>query len=195
MTTVNLLPYDGQLLYWPGVFDQTQANGYLDKLMEQVDWKPDEVMMFGKLIVTKRKMAWYGDEGAHYRYSGIERRPMIWTPLLIELKEKTELVAGEKFNSCLLNLYHNGSESMGWHSDNEPELRKNGTIASLSLGPDRKFSFKHRSTGEKISVLLEHGSLLLMQGVIQKHWLHQLPPMKKVSDPRINLTFRQINRH
>ena len=150
--------------------------------------------MFGKLIVTKRKMAWYGDPGAKYRYAGIDRKPLSWTPVLNALKEITEVRSGEKFNSCLLNLYHHGSESMGWHSDNEPELKRHGTIASVSLGANRKFSFKHRKSGEKISLMLEHGSVLLMQGATQDHWLHQLPPMKKVTDPRINLTFRQINK-
>lgn len=189
----NLLPFDGRLVYLPKLLKQEEADRFFELLINEPHWKPDEVMMFGKLIVTKRKMAWYGDPGAQYRYSGIDRKPLGWTPVLKALKEITEAGSGEKFNSCLLNLYHHGSESMGWHSDNEPELKKNGTIASVSLGADRKFSLKHRKSGEKISLLLEHGSVLLMQGTTQEYWLHQLPPMKKVTDPRINLTFRQIN--
>src|SRR5699024_713386 len=113
---------------------------------------------------------------------------------LLELKNKIEEETGEEFNSCLLNLYHDGSEGMGWHSDDESDLKKNGTIGSLSLGAKRKFVFKHKTTKEKVEVFLDHGSLLLMKGETQRYWLHTLPPTKKVKSPRVNLTFRTIEK-
>ena len=120
---------------------------------------------------------------------------MPWTTELLELKKIAEELTGEKFNSCLLNLYHNGDEGMTWHSDAEKVLKKNGAIASLSLGAERKFSFKHKETKETISLLLEHGSLLVMKDTTQSHWLHRLPPTKLITKPRVNLTFRTIEKH
>ena len=117
---------------------------------------------------------------------------MKWTPELMILKNKCEEITGEKFNSCLLNLYHNGSEGMAYHSDGEKDLKKNGAIASLSFGAERKFLFKHKFTKEKIEIFLENGSLLVMKDETQTFWLHRLPTTKKVSTPRINLTFRTI---
>jgi alkylated DNA repair dioxygenase AlkB len=192
MLEVNLLPYDGTVNYKAGCLSANQADKFYNLLLNETQWQPDQVIIFGKLRVTKRKMAWYGDVGAEYRYAGISRTPIAWTPALQELKKITESICGTHFNSCLLNLYHNGSEGMGWHSDDEPELVSGGTIASLSLGAERRFYFRHRRTGEKIVTNLEHGSLLLMKGQTQYNWVHQLPVMKRVMAPRINLTFRQI---
>lgn len=118
--------------------------------------------------------------------------PLPWTHELLALKGMVEKRTGETFNSCLLNLYHNGDEGMAWHSDGEPELKKDGAIASLSFGAERKFAFKHKRTGEKVAITLEHGSLLVMKDETQSHWLHRLPPTKRIRDARVNLTFRSI---
>jgi len=144
------------------------------------------------LIVTKRKIAWYGDTDLKYTYSNITRTALPWTPELLALKRITEERTKEKFNSCLLNLYHSGNEGMSWHSDDEKDLKEDGAIASLSFGEERKFSFKHKETKEKVSLTLENGSLLIMKGATQEFWLHSLPPSKLIIYPRINLTFRTI---
>ncbi|MEY4861289.1 MAG: hypothetical protein RL059_988, partial [Bacteroidota bacterium] len=157
------------------------------------EWKNDQAFIYGKLIITKRKVAWYGDTDFEYTYSKTTKRALPWTTELLELKKIAEKLTGEKFNSCLLNLYHNGDEGMTWHSDAEKVLKKNGAIASLSLGAERKFSFKHKETKETLSLNLENGSLLLMKGSTQTYWLHRLPPTKLISTPRINLTFRSID--
>ena len=188
----NLLPYDGEALYWKSVFSSTLSNNCYTNLMNEINWKHDELTMFGRHIVTKRMVAWYGDQALAYKYSNKPKIAMLWTPELSLIKEKVELVTGHKYNSCLLNLYHNGEEGMGWHSDNEKQLKENGAIASVSFGASRKFTMKHKATNEKISLELDSGSLLLMRGSIQKHWLHSLPLSKKIKEARINLTFRTI---
>ncbi len=148
--------------------------------------------MYGKRYITKRKTAWYGDAAFEYSYSNTTKTALPWTPELLEIKNSVEKLTGHSFNSCLLNFYHNGNEGMSWHSDDEPELGENPIIASLSFGAPRKFSFKHKITKETVSVLLEHGSLLVMKGATQAHWLHAIPKSTKVKTPRINLTFRTI---
>ncbi|HSN59607.1 MAG TPA: alpha-ketoglutarate-dependent dioxygenase AlkB, partial [Ferruginibacter sp.] len=162
-------------------------------LMNNIEWKNDEAVILGKLIITKRKVAWYGDKDFAYHYSKITKHALPWINELLTLKNIVEEHSGEKFNSCLLNLYHNGDEGMAWHSDAEKDLKKNGAIASLTFGAERKFSFKHKQTKENISIKLEHGSLLIMKDATQTHWLHRLPPTKLVTKPRINLTFRSID--
>ena len=149
-------------------------------------------MIGGKHIVTKRKVAWHADHPFTYTYSGTTKRALPWTTELLELKALAEKRTGADFNACLANLYHDGSEGMAWHSDGEKDLKKNGTIGSLCLGAERKFSFKHKATKETVSLVLEHGSLLVMQGTTQTYWQHRLPPTRKVTSPRINLTFRSM---
>lgn len=188
----NLLPKDGAVNYFGKVFSAEEARRYFEILLNSIHWKNDEVLMFGKRIVTKRKVAWYGDREFEYTYSKVTRKANLWTPELLLLKAKIEEISGETFNSCLLNLYHSGEEGMGWHSDAEKDLKKNSAIASVSFGAERKFVFKHKETKETISLNLENGSLLIMKGSTQKHWLHRLPPTKKVDSARINLTFRTI---
>ncbi|MGB0896174.1 MAG: alpha-ketoglutarate-dependent dioxygenase AlkB family protein [Flavobacteriaceae bacterium] len=188
----NLLPKDGEVNYYGVLFSRSTSDKHLRYLFENILWKNDEARMFGKLIMTKRKVAWYGDEPYEYEYSNITKRALPWTKELLELKSIVEQHTGEQFNSCLLNLYHNESEGMAWHSDAEKKLKKNGAIASLSFGAERKFSFKHKTTKEKVDVVLEHGSLLVMKGETQSHWLHRLPPTKYKKRARINLTFRMI---
>jgi alkylated DNA repair dioxygenase AlkB len=189
----NLLPKDGIVVYYKNLLEINEANHYFDCLFNTIEWKNDQAFIYGKLIITKRKVAWYGDTDFEYTYSKTTKRALPWTTELIELKKMIEELTGEKFNSCLLNLYHNGDEGMTWHSDAEKVLKKNGAIASLSLGAERKFSFKHKETKETLSLNLENGSLLVMKDCTQTYWLHRLPPTKLISTPRINLTFRSID--
>ena len=189
----NILPKDGNVVYYKNLLTSQEANRYFDCLINSIEWKNDQIFIYGKLIITKRKVAWYGDTDFEYTYSKITKRALPWTAELVALKKIIEKKTGEKFNSCLLNLYHNGDEGMAWHSDAEKVLKKNGAIASLSLGAERKFTFKHKETKETISLILENGSLLVMKGSTQTSWLHRLPPTKLISKPRINLTFRSIN--
>lgn len=188
----NLLPKDGTVLYYGPIMDYAKAEFYLNCLLETIEWKNDEAIIFGQLITTKRKVAWYGDSNFKYSYSKITKEALLWTPELEHLKALVEEKTAETYNSCLLNLYHDGSEGMAWHSDGEKDLKKNGAIASLSFGAERKFAFKHKTTKETVSLILERGSLLVMKDETQTHWLHRLPPTKKVNKPRINLTFRTI---
>jgi alkylated DNA repair dioxygenase AlkB len=188
----NLLPKDGIVNYYGKLFSREKADFYRDTLLNAIEWKNDEAIIFGKLIITKRKVAWYGDSPFEYSYSNTTKKALSWTPELLELKAFIEKKTGETFNSCLLNLYHTGDEGMAWHSDAEKDLKKNGAIASVSFGAERKFAFKHKDTKETISLILEHGSLLVMKDTTQSHWLHRLPPTKTISKPRVNLTFRSI---
>ncbi|MBF7092968.1 alpha-ketoglutarate-dependent dioxygenase AlkB [Flavobacterium sp. ALJ2] len=190
--TTNLLPDDGTVNYYGKLFSRQNSNHYLDALLNTIEWKNDEAIIFGKLIITKRKVAWYGDSSFEYSYSNTTKKALPWTAELLELKAFIEKKTGETFNSCLLNLYHSGEEGMAWHSDAEKDLKKNGAIASVSFGAERKFAFKHKDTKETISLILEHGSLLVMKDTTQTHWLHRLPPTKTISKPRVNLTFRTI---
>jgi alkylated DNA repair dioxygenase AlkB len=188
----NLLPYDGVVEYYGVVINSAAADAYLQRLLQEIAWRHDEAVIFGRHIVTARKVAWYGDAGYDYTYSNTTKRALPWTEDLLQLKNLVEQMTGETYNSCLLNLYHNGNEGMAWHSDDEKMLAKDGAIASLSFGAERKFSFRHRDTKETLAMMLQHGSLLVMKGVTQTHWLHSLPKSKKVTMPRINLTFRKM---
>ena len=191
----NILPVDGNVIYYGKIFTIPEANQLMEALAENIEWKQDEALMFGKHILTKRKVAWYADEAFEYTYSKITKRALPWNETLFGIKNRVENHLDQSFNSCLLNLYHNGNEGMAWHSDGEKDLKKNGAIASLSFGAERKFAFKHKASKETVGIVLEHGSLLVMKGDTQTHWLHRLPPTKKVSEPRVNLTFRTIDRH
>ena len=188
----NILPFDGVTNYHGLVLDKKKCDFYYKELMENILWKNDQAIIFGKLITTKRKVAWYGISEFSYTYSGITKTANIFTKTLQELKEIVEKESGETYNSCLLNLYNSGEEGMAYHSDGEKMLKKDGAIASLSLGAERKFSFKHKENKQRIDIVLENGSLLVMKKGTQTNWLHRLPPTKKVNSPRINLTFRTI---
>lgn len=190
--TRNLLPYGGTALYYGPVLSGEQAGHYLERLLETIGWRNDEAVIFGKHFITKRKVAWYGDSDYAYTYSNTTKSALPWTPELLELKQLTETVTDRTYNSCLLNLYHTGEEGMAWHSDDEKTLGKNASIASLSLGAERKFAFRHKETKETLSLLLENGSLLLMADETQRNWLHSLPKTTKVKRLRINLTFRTM---
>jgi alkylated DNA repair dioxygenase AlkB len=187
-----MLPYEGEVIYKGSVFNRKQTTSYYQNLLHHIPWQNDEAIIFGKHHITKRKVAWYGDKVYSYTYSGVTKQAHLWTPELLQLKQKVEEISSTTYNSCLLNLYHDGAEGMGWHSDAEKTLLENGTIASITFGAERKFSFKHKVTKQRVDILLENGSLLLMKGTTQKNWLHRLPPTKKVFSPRINLTFRTV---
>ncbi len=189
---MNLLSKDGHALYIPSVFDENSCDALFASLLKTVTWKEDQLVMFGKLITTKRKVAWVGDAGCSYTYSGVKKFPQAWTPALLEIKQKVEALAQHTFNSCLLNLYHDGSEGMGWHSDDEKELEQAAPIASVSFGGERKFTFKHKFDRTSVSLTLANGSVLLMQAPTQQYWQHSLTKTKRLVAPRINLTFRAI---
>ncbi len=190
--TKNWLPKNGIVNYHGLVFSSQLADDYLNILLQTIEWKNDEAFIFGKKIITKRKVAWYGDRPYQYSYSNTTKQALPWTPELLNLKKKVEKETGEAFNSCLLNLYHTGEEGMAWHSDDETDLKEKAAIGSLTFGAERKFAFKHKETGEKVELTLEHGGLLIMKGVTQKYWLHRLPPTKRILIPRVNLTFRTM---
>lgn len=197
MTTLfdsNLLPYDGDVRYFPALFTLQESDTVFHQLMENINWKQEAIKLFGKAVLQPRLTAWYGDAGKSYSYSGITMQPLPWSTLLLQLKQKAEAIASQGFNSALLNLYRNGQDSMGWHRDNEKELGKDPVIASLSFGATRVFKLRHvQDKKHVLSIALEPGSLLLMQGATQHHWLHQLPKTALITGPRINLTFRRIH--
>lgn len=188
----NLLPYDGTVLYYGTIMTQAEANNYFNDLYNNIEWRNDEAIVFGKHIITNRKVAWYGNHEFDYTYSNTTKKALPWTKELLDLKKIVEEQTQTTYNSCLLNLYHDGNEGMAWHSDSEKMLQKNGAIASLSFGAERKFAFKHKANKITTTILLEHGSLLVMKDETQTHWQHRLPQSTLIKRPRINLTFRTI---
>ena len=189
----NILPQDGIALYYEKIVNDDEVKQLYESLLNDIHWENERVIMFGKEIVTKRKVAFFSDPSISYRYASKTKIGLPWTSTLLIIKNVVESITKESYNACLLNLYHNGEESMGWHSDNEKEIITNSSIASLSLGANRKFSFKHKVSKETISIELEDGSLLEMKGSVQTHWWHALLKSKKVTAARINLTFRQMH--
>jgi len=189
----NILPHDGIALYYDKIIADDQVKQLYDALFNNIHWENERVIMFGKEIITKRKVAFFSDPSISYRYASKTKIGLPWTSSLLTIKNRVESITKESYNACLLNLYHNGEESMGWHSDNEKEIITNSSIASLSLGASRKFSFKNKETKESVSIELANGSLLEMKGSVQTHWWHALVKSKKVTDGRINLTFRQMH--
>jgi alkylated DNA repair dioxygenase AlkB len=192
MPSQNLLPSDGIALYFPGLFGEEESCAFLELLTREIIWQHDEVVLFGKRYITARKVAWYGDRPFEYRYSGNSHQAKPWTDGLQQIKDKIELATGHQFNSCLLNLYHEGNEGMGWHSDDEKTLEPTAAIGSVSFGAVRKFAFRHKESREKISLELGNGSLLLMESPTQTHWHHALLKTARKTGPRINLTFRKM---
>lgn len=190
MASFTLFETDGRAVYVPQWIDNQKSLDLFEYLTFQIEWMNDEVVLFGKKHILRRKVAWVADQGLTYKYAGHTKTPQPWLPELMQLKNQLEFFTKSSFNACLINYYHDGIDAMGWHADNEPEIVPNSTIASISLGASRKFKFKHRQLPLTKDITLENGSLLLMEGTIQKHWLHALPKSKKISDPRINLTFR-----
>lgn len=191
-----LLP-EGELVYLPGFLSPSASHRFLSELSETVCWMQPRIRMFGREINSPRLSAWYGDPEAVYQYSGLVNRPLPWLPELLTIRRQVEQQAGYGFNGVLLNLYRNGRDSMGWHSDNEKELGESPVVASVSLGTSRRFLLRHRrrSVLPVYELSLENGSLLLMRGVTQKNWRHSVPKTRHPVGRRLNLTFRCIVRN
>jgi alkylated DNA repair dioxygenase AlkB len=189
---LQIINFEGEAIYYGPIFSLEQSSLFFDDLLNNIEWKNEEIIMFGKEIISKRKVAFYADDEVDYTYSNKTKKGLSWTASLLKIKSVVENYTHVNYNGCLLNLYHDGNEAMGWHSDNEKEIKPNSSIASVSIGIKRKFSFKNKLSKETIAVQLENGSLLEMKGTIQKNWLHALPKSKKITQPRINLTFRQF---
>jgi alkylated DNA repair dioxygenase AlkB len=184
---------DAEVYLLPNFIPKEKQSPLQRALEQKVAWQQEKIRMFGKQVDQPRLTAWYADAGKAYTYSGLTWEPLPWLPELSQLKSQLGNLTGAAFNSVLLNLYRHGQDSMGWHSDDEPELGPNPIIASVSLGQERTFSFRHRLQKElKKQLVLPSGSLLLMAGSTQHFWHHQLPKTTKPQQPRINLTFRFI---
>ncbi|MEG4105946.1 alpha-ketoglutarate-dependent dioxygenase AlkB [Microcoleus sp. S13_C5] len=185
---------DAEVIMYRDFFNNNESNQIFAELYGTINWKQEVTLLFGKQVAIPRLSAWYGDAGKSYTYSKIKMEPNLWTPTLITIKSKIEAIAGTLFNSVLLNLYRDGKDSVAWHSDDESELGENPAIASVSFGTTRRFMLRHKYQKEiKLEIKLTPGSLLLMKGVTQHFWQHQIPKAAKVTEPRINLTFRKVS--
>lgn len=184
--------YDADVKLYPNFLTSVESKTIQTHVYQQIKLENEQVFMFGKLYVLDRKVAWVAENGLSYGYNTKRWQPQPWTTPLQVIKEKIEQLVGATFNSCLINYYPNGSDGMGYHQDNETELGTNPIIASLSLGAARKFSLKHIEDKTTIQTTLPDGSLLVMGGACQHNWKHALPKTKKVTEARINLTFRAI---
>jgi len=190
---VKLHLQNGDIYHYPNFFPSNLATSYFKIMLDEINWQQDDIKVFGKIYKQPRLTALYGDEGASYSYSGITMFPKPFNSVLKEIKDKIEVVSEVKFTTVLLNLYRNGTDSNGWHSDDEKELGQNPEIASISFGAKRVFQLRSKKDkSQRINIELEHGSLLLMKGTTQHYWQHCIPKSKKVTSPRINLTFRNI---
>ncbi len=185
---------DGDFEYWPGFLDAKETASCFAALQSKIDWHTPRVFVYGRWIDSPRQSAWYGDGGAVYRYSGTINEPIQWLPELKNLGERLNDFCKSEFNSVLANHYRSGSDSMGWHSDDEKELGPEPVIASISLGGARRFLLRHRCHKELQTheITLESGSLLLMRGESQRAWRHSIPKTRRAVAPRINLTYRRI---
>lgn len=175
-------------------FAPAQADQLLARLLHEISWQQEWAQVFGRRVPLPRLVAWHGEPGAVYRYSGLIHTPLAWTPLLSLLKARAEDLAATGFNSVLLNLYRNGEDAIGWHSDDEPELGPRPVIASLSFGATRRFRFKSRPPLPPLACeyTLTHGSCLVMRNDCQALWRHSIPRQRNIDTPRVNLTFRTI---
>ena len=189
----ELLPFDGSAMLMTSFLGPDSATCYFEELLQNNPWEQRAITMFGKTVDEPRLSTWHSTQNLSYVYSGLLRTPAVWTPVLSELLELCQSASGAKFNSVLINLYRNGNDSMGWHADNEKANGPEPTIASISLGTSRRFDLRHRESKETIRTELTHGSLLVMSGKSQNAWLHQIPKSKRVTEPRINLTFRWVH--
>ncbi|MGL5112992.1 MAG: alpha-ketoglutarate-dependent dioxygenase AlkB family protein [Flavobacterium sp.] len=184
---------DASITYYPNFFDGEESLALFTALQHEIPWQQDTIRVYGKTYPQPRLTALFGNEGKSYSYSNIKMHPHSWTPTLLQIKDKIETVIATHFTTVLLNFYRDGKDSNGWHADNEKELGSNPIIASISFGASRMFQLKHNTiTHQKINIVLENGSLLLMHGTTQHFWKHQIPKTTKEIGPRINLTFRVI---
>ena len=193
-SVVVALP-QADLEYWPQWVDTACANEWLQTLSSETPWTQPQIRLYGRSFRVPRLVAWYGDSNARYRYSGLLHEPLPWTPLLSHIRERVQAQVRQHLNGVLLNLYRDGQDAMGWHSDDEPELGRDPLLVSLNLGETRRFDFRHKGTSRIArSLELQHGSLLVMRGSTQHYWQHQIARTRKVSEPRLNLTFRRLFR-
>lgn len=193
----EVLSRDGSARLLTRCIPPHDADAMLEALLDEVPWQTHDLVLFGKKLTEPRLSAWVGDDGVSYTYSGVPRTPAPWTPTLDTLRRLCEsrldaLLPRVAFNSVLANLYRSGDDSMGWHADDEPELGPTPVIASLSFGDERRFDFRHRATGESTSIVLPHGSLLVMSGTTQTNWKHRIARTKASRGPRVNLTYRFV---
>lgn len=188
-----LIP-DGELWYNASFFSEAESSNFFSSLESGIEWRQEDIVMFGKKIPQPRLVAWYGDRGISYTYSGLRLTAVPWTSDLLKIKRRIEEEINSSFNSVLLNLYRDGKDSMSWHSDDEPELGIKPVIASVSFGAVRRFHLRHKSKQDqdRIRLDLADGSLLVMKGETQHHWQHQISKTARSIGPRINLTFRTI---
>lgn len=185
---------DADLGYDAGFLDRRSADRLLEWSLTHIRWEHHVIRIFGRDVPTPRRSAWFGDPGARYTYSGLTLDPRPWPPALAPLRDRVEAAIGSRFNAVLANLYRDGTDSMGWHADDEPELGRDPVIASVSVGAVRRFTMRHatRRDLEHLVLELEHGSLLVMAGSTQHHWRHALPKTRRPVGPRVNLTFRSV---
>lgn len=190
-TLTNLLPCDGEVLYYGPIFDPASSEFYFKHFLETIPFKNDQGTIAGKAYVSNRKVCWFDQNNLSYKYSNADHESHFFTKEILEIKEIVEDKTQTKYNACLFNLYEDGNVGVGWHSDKEARMARFSSIASVSFGAERRFDFRHLTKDLSLSTYLEHGSLLLMKGVTQNHWKHQLAKSKKILTPRINITFRQ----
>jgi alkylated DNA repair dioxygenase AlkB len=184
---------DAEVVLYRDFFGDAEADTFFMRLMAEINWQLQQVKIFGKWVPVPRRVSWYGDAGADYSYSSITVHPQPWIAPLIEIKARLDACAGVAFNGVLCNLYRDGQDSIGWHSDDEPELGTNPVVGSVSFGAPRIFHFRHKQDKSlRMKVELPHGSFLLMRGPTQHYWKHQIPKTAKQVSPRINLTYRVI---
>ncbi len=188
----EMLPFDGSALLFPKFLETTQTSQIFQQIMDETPWEMPEMVMFGKKYPQAGLSTWFTNTGVNYVYSGITRTPYVMTPLLNDIMNACTLKSGAQYNSVLVNLYRDGSDSVSWHSDNEAVNGSEPTIASVSLGATRRFDLRHKESGETVRVDLEDGSLLVMSGLSQHCWVHQIAKTKTKVGPRINLTFRRV---
>lgn len=190
---IDLDLFEGEAWLWPEAFAPEEAARLFDALRDGIGWRQEEILIFGRRRPVPRLVAWHGDPGAGYRYSGTDHRPEPWTPALERIRDRVSELSGTEFNAVLLNLYRDGRDGMGWHSDDEPELGRDPVIASVSLGATRRFCLRHRRHKDhKLALDLPHGSLLVMGGATQHRWVHALPKTRRPVGERINLTLRKV---
>lgn len=188
----ELLPYDGSAVFIEWALGDLSWEAVLQQLIDEVPWEAHTIRMFGKEYPQPRLVAWFGDPGSEYSYSGLKMNVRPWTPLISQLREIAQEHAGVVFNSVLVNLYRDGNDKVSWHRDNEPELGNTPTIGSMSLGAPRRFKFRHLDSRDVVEVVLPPGSMVIMSGLSQSCWEHEVPRQAAVKEPRINLTFRQV---
>jgi alkylated DNA repair dioxygenase AlkB len=188
----NELSPNGWIDYFPRALSTARADQLFEILLRGLDWAERSIMLYGREVLQPRLVAFYGDPGEAYRYSGKTLKAAGWPKALVEIGHQVDQLAGHEFNCVLCNLYRDGNDSMGWHADDEPELGEEPVIASVSLGGERRFVLKRRRDGERHEMKPAHGSVLIMRGQLQQHWVHQVPRTRKSVDARINLTFRKI---